>query len=96
MSEYKYRHYCKCQNINTDITASTVCAANVCAVRAANLSNILMCVLLHLLICTALGAHINVVEALYIEYIITITGGFTISLRSDTTFNFDVQLLNIN
>ena len=55
-----------------------------------------MCVLLHLLICTALGAHINVVEALYIEYIITITGGFTISLRSDTTFNFDVQLLNIN
>ena len=30
-----------------------------------NLSNILMCVLWHLLICTALRAHIIVVEALY-------------------------------
>ena len=53
------------QNINTDIAACAVCAANVCAAHAANLSNILMCVLLHLLICTALRAHIIVVEVLY-------------------------------
>ena len=31
----------------------------------ANLSNMLMCVLLHLLICTVLRAHITVVEVLY-------------------------------
>ena len=31
----------------------------------ASLSYILMCVLLHLLICTALRAHISVVDALY-------------------------------
>ena len=58
MSKFIYIFYMLCFKMNLEYECIEICTDRV------NLS-MLMCVLLHLLICTVLRAHTIVVEALY-------------------------------
>ena len=74
-----------CFKMNLVNACIEICIDRIYVLFQANLSNILMCVLSHLLICTALRAHIIVVEALYkIKYYYY----YYLSLSSKETFTF--------